>query len=115
MRHSIKVIGLGGGDVDQLPLGIYRQLTNTKESKFIRTENHPVVKDLREEGIVFTSFDAVYEQESHFEDIYERIVQRLLQEARKESILYAVPGHPMLAERTVQLLLAQKEIPVEIM
>src|SRR5699024_1712834 len=30
-------------------------------------------------------------------------------------LLYAVPGHPMLAERTVQLLLAQKEIPVEIM
>lgn len=76
--------------------------------------DHPVVGELSDKGVLFTSFDKVYEQGKSFEEIYDHIVESLLAQSHKQSIIYAVPGHPMLAERTVQLLLEQKSVPVEI-
>src|SRR5690625_3534724 len=92
----MEVIGLGAGDIDQLPLGIYRKLTNTDDVIWVRTKDHPVVKALAAEGVQFHSFDAYYEREDQFESVYESIVKTLLEEARTESLIYAVPGHPML-------------------
>ncbi|REK69226.1 nucleoside triphosphate pyrophosphohydrolase [Paenibacillus paeoniae] len=108
----IVIVGLGSGDPDQLTLGIWRRLQAAKRV-FVRTEHHPVVALLQEDGINYTSFDSLYEQHDSFPEVYEGITARLLQEAKEgegassssdESILYAVPGHPMVAERTVQLL-----------
>ena len=47
----------------------------------------------------------VYEKHDQFEEVYQEIVQTLLQKAKDRQIIYAVPGHPLVAERTVQLLL----------
>ncbi|MGW6299179.1 bifunctional methyltransferase/pyrophosphohydrolase YabN [Peribacillus butanolivorans] len=102
--NEITIIGLGAGDLDQLPFGIYKKLTRTKEC-FVRTIDHPVIRDLTIEGIKFTAFDKVYEKHDQFEEVYEEISEALLQEAVNSSVLYAVPGHPMVAEKTVQLLL----------
>ncbi|MFD4931104.1 nucleoside triphosphate pyrophosphohydrolase [Peribacillus butanolivorans] len=102
--NEITIIGLGAGDLDQLPFGIYKKLTKTKEC-FVRTIDHPVIRDLTIEGIKFTAFDKVYEKHDQFEEVYEEISEALLQEAVNRSVLYAVPGHPMVAEKTVQLLL----------
>jgi tetrapyrrole methylase family protein/MazG family protein len=55
----------------------------------------------------YTAFDDVYERHDQFEAVYEEIVEILFREAEQEDILYAVPGHPFVAERTVQLLLEQ--------
>lgn len=104
MAYKITIVGLGAGDIDQLPLGVYKRLK--KESfVFLRTKEHPVVRQLEEEGVSFISFDSVYEQHDQFEQVYEEIVERLLNKAKEEDILYAVPGHPLVAEKTVQLLL----------
>ncbi|MFD6438254.1 nucleoside triphosphate pyrophosphohydrolase [Peribacillus sp. NPDC060186] len=102
--NEITIIGLGAGDLDQLPFGIYKKLTKTKEC-FVRTIDHPVIVELTIEGIKFTAFDKVYEKHDQFEEVYEEISEALLQEAVNRSVLYAVPGHPMVAEKTVQLLL----------
>lgn len=101
---KITVVGLGAGDMDQLPLGIYQKLKQS-EHTYLRTKEHPVVKELIEEGMVFQSFDEIYELHDTFEKVYEEISERLFSLAEKDSILYAVPGHPLVAERTVQLLL----------
>ncbi|MCR2807211.1 nucleoside triphosphate pyrophosphohydrolase [Paenibacillus soyae] len=110
MAHSpITIVGLGSGDPDQLTLGIWRRLQSAKRV-FVRTEHHPVMALLKEQGIAYESFDGVYEQHDSFPEVYEAIASRLLKEATSgaetsgEAILYAVPGHPMVAERTVQLL-----------
>ncbi|WP_042171266.1 nucleoside triphosphate pyrophosphohydrolase [Paenibacillus gorillae] len=104
MTHSITVVGLGSGDSDQLTLGVWRRLQSA-ERLYVRTEHHPVMALLREENLAFTSFDGVYEQHATFPEVYEAIAQQLIDEASTgESVLYAVPGHPMVAERTVQLL-----------
>ncbi|MFE3975806.1 MULTISPECIES: nucleoside triphosphate pyrophosphohydrolase [unclassified Peribacillus] len=102
--NEITIIGLGAGDLDQLPLGIYKKLTQTEQC-FVRTIDHPVIGDLKREGINFTAFDEIYEKHDQFEAVYEEIAETLLQEASSRSVLYAVPGHPMVAEKTVQLLL----------
>ncbi|MED3762107.1 MULTISPECIES: nucleoside triphosphate pyrophosphohydrolase [Peribacillus] len=102
--NEITIIGLGAGDLEQLPLGIYKKLVQTGQC-YVRTADHPVIGDLKREGINFTAFDGIYEKHDQFEDVYEEIAETLLHEASNRSVLYAVPGHPMVAEKTVQLLL----------
>ncbi|SDO27854.1 tetrapyrrole methylase family protein / MazG family protein [Psychrobacillus sp. OK028] len=102
--NEITIIGLGAGDLDQLPLGIYKKLKAAKYL-YVRTEQHPVLDELKAEGLTFTGFDDVYENNEQFEGVYEEIVKQLLDLAKKQSIIYAVPGHPLVAELTVQLLI----------
>lgn len=99
----IQVVGLGAGELAQLPLGIYKTLKNAK-SLYVRTADHPVLEELKEEGVRYQSFDSVYEEHQSFEEVYEAIVKQLLDMAETEDVLYAVPGHPFVAEKTVQLL-----------
>lgn len=108
LSHTITVIGLGAGDLDQIPLGVYKQLKN-EHHLFLRTKEHPVVKELESEGMTYTSFDSVYEKHERFEAVYEEIVQELVAASKEHSVLYAVPGHPLVAEKTVQLLLERQE------
>lgn len=113
--HRLEILGLGAGTLEQLPLGIYRKLIETDKQVYLRTEEHPVVEALEAEGLVFESFDAFYESASDFKTVYERIVATLVEKVKAgEAIIYAVPGHPMLAEQTVQLLLQEPSIEVSI-
>ncbi|MGM8366138.1 nucleoside triphosphate pyrophosphohydrolase [Virgibacillus sp. W0181] len=114
MTDQIKVVGLGAGDIDQLPLGIYHLLLNEETKVFARTSAHPVVETLQQQGVSFESFDAYYEAEEQFEVVYEKIVEQLLFHAKHGQVIYAVPGHPMLAEKTVQLLLNERDVRVEV-
>ncbi|SDZ66400.1 tetrapyrrole methylase family protein / MazG family protein [Evansella caseinilytica] len=108
MKNVITIVGLGAGDLDQLPVGIYRKL-KAVEKCFVRTENHPVVAQLKAEGMTYTSFDDIYEAHDQFHDVYEAICHSLLKEAENGPIVYAVPGHPLVAEATVQLLLEHEK------
>lgn len=110
----IKVVGLGAGDIEQLSVGVYRLLKEAAAPVYVRTVDHPVIKTLQAEGLDFIAFDDVYEANEDFETVYERIVAQLMEAAECEPIIYAVPGHPMLAEKTVELLLANETVQVEI-
>jgi tetrapyrrole methylase family protein/MazG family protein len=110
----IQICGLGGGDLDQLSVGLYRTLTNYPGTIYARTIDHPVIKTLTTEGVTFQSFDDVYTAHDRFEDVYQEIARQLMDLAKETDILYAVPGHPMLAEKTVQLLLTDDTVAVEI-
>ncbi|MGP4042600.1 nucleoside triphosphate pyrophosphohydrolase [Gracilibacillus sp. D59] len=115
MKPIIEIIGLGGGDINQLPLGIYRKLTSEQQVCYVRTLDHPVIHALQEESVHFYSFDAIYEKHDQFEDVYHEIASTLVETAiENRSIVYAVPGHPMLAEQTVQLLIQRQDVDVEI-
>src|SRR5699024_4195591 len=109
MTKKLEVIGLGAGDFNELPLGIYKKLKKA-DCILARTIDHPVITSLQEEGVHFESYDEMYQAEEQFIDVYERIVADLLKKAQDKSLIYAVPGHPMLAEKTVQLLLKQKKV-----
>lgn len=114
MSNQIEVIGLGSGTIDQLPYGLYKKITATKGIIYTRTMDHPVLTSLIEEGIRFRSFDEMYEKHHQFEHVYTDIVKVLVNEAKKRKVVYTVPGHPMVAEKTVELLLQQKDVDVHI-
>jgi tetrapyrrole methylase family protein/MazG family protein len=106
---GIWVVGLGPGDWSQLTIGALELVLATRHLHF-RTLVHPVVEQLRARlhpGQILTSFDERYERAESFEDLYHGIVETLLTEAlaSEEPLVYAVPGHPLVGERTVSLLL----------
>ncbi|NBD28078.1 bifunctional methyltransferase/pyrophosphohydrolase YabN [Paenibacillus glycinis] len=104
MQPTITVVGLGSGDADQLTLGAWRKLQEAAH-RYVRTDKHPMMRLFSDHQLAYRSFDSFYEQLDSFPDVYEAIADALLKEAAaKQSLIYAVPGHPMVAERTVQLL-----------
>ena len=105
--HQLTIIGLGAGDLDQLSLGTYRKL---KKASFVvaRTDQHPAVAELRAEGIEISSFDEIYEKHDSFQLVYEEIVEKLLQLCTEQPVTYVVPGHPLVAEKTIQLLVEKE-------
>lgn len=103
--YPITVIGLGASDYNQLPIGIYKKLKAAKKI-YVRTFDHPVLQELQKEGLTFESFDNVYEKYDNFSSVYHEIAEYLINASKVEPIIYAVPGHPLVAEQTVQLLIA---------
>ncbi|SEP05677.1 nucleoside triphosphate pyrophosphohydrolase [Paenibacillus sp. OV219] len=104
MLSTITVVGLGSGDEDQLTLGVWRRLQEA-EHRFVRTDKHPMMRLFHDNKLSYESFDAIYEQMDSFPDVYDAITTQLIEHAQtKQNIIYAVPGHPMVAERAVQLL-----------
>lgn len=101
----IEIIGLGAGHTDELSPTHWARMKKMGKV-YMRTMDFPLVPLLIKAGIAVHSFDDVYEAHTQFADVYAEITERLLALAKQESeILYAVPGHPRVAERTVSLLL----------
>ncbi len=73
--------------------------------RYVRTARHPAVDELAAAGIAFESFDAAYDTAADFDALYPGIVDALIDAANEHGeIVYAVPGSPVVAERTVELL-----------
>ncbi|WZL72817.1 nucleoside triphosphate pyrophosphohydrolase [Clostridiaceae bacterium 35-E11] len=109
MKNTLTVVGLGPGSKAYLTMGAMEKIKQSKRV-ILRTEKHPVVAYLKEEGIFYESFDDVYNKKENFDEVYETIVHRLLTMVETEDILYAVPGSPFVAENTVQHLIHQSNV-----
>ncbi|TGE36478.1 nucleoside triphosphate pyrophosphohydrolase [Desulfosporosinus fructosivorans] len=104
MSSCLHVMGLGPSGLEQLTLGNYRRILGAKRI-FARTAEHPCVQELMAEGICVESFDEIYATKPSFEEVYESITEQLRKELKKGTdVIYVVPGHPMVAEKTVQLI-----------
>lgn len=101
---DITICGLGPGAWEAVPVGVIDILRQVGVV-FLRTERHPVVSKLRAEKITFQSFDRFYEEEDSYEAVYRRIAATILENARKRPLVYAVPGHPMVAEEPSRLII----------
>lgn len=97
----LKIMGLGPGAYEALTIGALKELKNNKNIYF-RTEKHPTVDFLKEEGVKFESYDHAYEKYDSFDDVYKYIAEDLITKVKDdEDLIYAVPGHPLVAERSV--------------
>ncbi len=101
--QKITVVGLGPGSAGQLSVETMELLKNG-ECVILRTAVHPSVARLAEENVQFIACDDFYEKGASFEDVYDSIVNFVLQKAETQDVVYAVPGSPLVAERTVVLL-----------
>ena len=107
MVSCLHIIGLGPGGLDQMTIGNFNLLQKAQKI-FLRTSVHPCVQELAEKGLLMESFDYYYHSAGSFEEVYAKIVARLEQElALGTDIVYAVPGHPLVAEKTAALIYAQ--------
>lgn len=112
----IHVVGLGPGDINGLPMGTYR-LLHSNLPVYLRTEVHPVVEELKSNGLSYQSFDYLYETKERFDEVYRQMAELLLREAAEQGeIVYAVPGHPLMAEQSVQNLhhMATEDVEIKI-
>ena len=97
----LKIMGLGPGAYEALTIGAFKELKNNKNIYF-RTEKHPTVDFLKDEGIKFESYDHAYEKYDSFDDVYKYIAEDLITKIKDdEDLIYAVPGHPLVAEKSV--------------
>jgi tetrapyrrole methylase family protein / MazG family protein len=114
----IKIVGLGPGSLEALTIGTL-ELLKGSENIFFRTEKHPTVDYLKKMNIKFKTYDSAYDENDSFDKVYNSIAKDIIEQYRKiGNIIYGVPGHPFVAEKSVSILmeLCEKEsIPFEVL
>ena len=110
-RPGITVVGLGPAGQEFISAAVTERIQHG--NAYLRTARHPAAEAFGD----LPSFDAVYETADTFEEVYASVVEALVAaaiEAAPEPIVYAVPGSPLIAERTVELLRADKRVDVTV-
>lgn len=103
---SITIVGLGPGSGELVTRQAWGVLAGA-EILHLRTARHPAVADLPPD-LRRESFDHIYDTADGFDHVYEQIVAELLGRVRRgEQVVYAVPGHPHVAEATVTALVEE--------
>jgi tetrapyrrole methylase family protein/MazG family protein len=109
VKGRITVVGLGPGREGLITRETW-QCMREAEHLILRTAIHPTVEALRREGLKFQTYDGFYEAAENFEALYAAIAGDLISRAAQgEDLVYAVPGSPLVAERTVVLLRQKME------
>ncbi len=104
----VVVIGLGPGGTGHVTTETLDAIDRITP-RFLRTSVHPSAHLVPDAD----SFDELYERADRFEDVYTEIVERLVAAAIEHGeVLYAVPGSPLVLERSVRTLRADDRVDV---
>lgn len=99
METGIVLLGLGPGATELLSLQAWELLQKTPEV-YVRTRQHPTIAGFPA-SVRVHSYDHLYDQHDSFEAVYSHIVEQVLELGRRpQGVVYAVPGHPFIAEAT---------------
>src|SRR6266567_6088210 len=110
MAASITIVGLGPGEWHDLTLQAYAvvaQAAAAGQTVYFRTLIHPTVERLRAEitELRCESFDHYYDESQNWETLYQQIAEEVCTLAEAQLVIYAVPGHPLIGEASVQRVL----------
>jgi tetrapyrrole methylase family protein/MazG family protein len=106
---TVVVVGLGPAGPDLLTTATVDALAATPH-RYLRTTRHPAAAAV---GAGAVSFDSLYESAATLDDVYAGIVDALAEAAAEHgTVVYAVPGSPLVAERAVELLRADERVDV---
>ncbi len=115
---GITIVGLGPGPFGCISLESWDVIRQAPKL-LLRTAVHPTVDELEQRGIVFASYDSFYEQGKDFDAIYAAIAADVIGQALTgQELVFAVPGSPMVAEKTVGLIRAaacEAKLPLTIL
>jgi tetrapyrrole methylase family protein/MazG family protein len=107
---TVVVVGLGPAGPELLTAAAAAAIERVPH-RYVRTLRHPAASAVPGAA----SFDARYESASTLDDVYGGIVDALAEAAGEAGeVLYAVPGSPLVAERAVELLLADPRVDVQV-
>ena len=110
MSPVVRVVGLGPSGDEHITERTAQLIRESATVRF-RTVVHPGA--LRFGDV--ESYDEFYERASSFDELYAEIAEDLARLARESSegeVLYVVPGSPVVAERTVELLRDRDDVSV---
>lgn len=100
-RPRVVIVGLGPGGVEHVTRETAAAIERIPH-RFLRTAIHPSAHVVGEA----TTFDDLYESADDFGAVYDRIVDEVVHAAELHGeVLYAVPGSPLVLERSVRHLL----------
>jgi tetrapyrrole methylase family protein/MazG family protein len=106
----VVVVGLGPAGPDLMTTAAHDAVAAVP-LRFVRTTRHPAAVAVPDA----VSFDPEYDGAARQEDVYPAIVERLVAAAAGHgTVLYAVPGSPLVAEHSVALLRADGRVEVEL-
>jgi tetrapyrrole methylase family protein/MazG family protein len=101
---SITIVGLGPGEGKLLTKEAEEVLEKAGEV-YLRTLRHPTVPFLSPH-LTLHSFDCVYETEEDFAAVYDSVARQIVELGKRpQGVVYAVPGHPLVGEETMQRIL----------
>ena len=100
---TITIVGLGPGKAALLTRRAWDVISGATDI-YVRTARHPTLDGLPA-SVAVHSFDHIYEQAQHFAEVYTQVVEEVLRLGAQGDVIYCVPGHPLVGESTVTLLL----------
>ena len=110
MTPRITVVGLGPGNPGLVTVET-RDILQESTRTFLRTSRHPSAHLAGGAS----SFDHAYESADTFADVYDHIAGELVREATEHGhVVYAVPGSPLVLERTVATLRLRTDISLDV-
>lgn len=101
----INIVVLGSGNIEDLTIGAYKAL---KESKVVlfRTIDHPIFKSLKGEIEVEKSYDKFYKDVESSDDIYKKIAEDIVEIHRTvKDVVYAVPTNSLNKEKSIETII----------
>lgn len=102
----ITIVGLGPGSPRHLTREAWEVLKAGREV-WLRTARHPTVPHLPGH-LTVRSFDHLYDSLEDFAEVYQAIAGQVVELGRRPGgVIYAVPGHPLVGEATVQQVLKE--------
>lgn len=106
----VVVVGLGPAGPDLVTPAALAAIRRVPH-RYVRTTRHPAASVV----LPAVSFDPLYEAARTLEEVYAGIADALVEAASEHGeALYAVPGSPAVAERSVALLRADDRVSVEL-
>jgi tetrapyrrole methylase family protein/MazG family protein len=108
---KVSICGLGPGGVGQITEAT-AELVGGPDPVYLRTSRHPSAERVSQA----ISFDDVYEQAESFDEVYQTITDTVIDGAKTSGhVVYAVPGSPLVLERSVRHLRASSEVDVTLL
>ncbi len=98
----LTIVGLGPAGLDRVPAATRALLDDPQRRVLTRTLDHPAAAELAARRPV-ESADDLYEGAAAFDDLYPAIARWVVAVASAGPVVYAVPGSPLMGERTVPL------------
>lgn len=109
---KLSVVGLGPAG-PQLMTAAAQEALDSASAVYVRTARHPAAEALVVRGA--RPLDHHYERAADFASAYRAIVDEVTDAAlRTAGVTYAVPGSPSVLETTVEMLVAEKRVQIEI-
>ena len=100
--NAIQLVGLGPGRPGQLTLEA-REALDRAQRIFLCTAKHPLACQLAQDPRS-TVLDYIFDEAESLDAAYQRLARTVVEQGRRSTVVYAVPGDPSIGDGICQLI-----------